>query len=419
MLDNEFDQYFRDRLLNHSSKVKISIWKRVHVDLLRHKQFHFWKWYFVGPSAVVLAVVGHLVLAKPNKPVYIQLNTSTSTARITATTPASTLTRTPTAASASTAITPNTPSPYAIAIRETPTTRASKPTTRETSAASQAHWPGRHTNLTTHHARRPGDLPIFDALIEQTATAQSRTVQPRTAQSRITQPHTAQPQTAQPQTAQSRTPGARPQFAGPVKLAQLNIYAQVTANTPNPKALHQLTLPSLPQRVNSHAHLEIFGSPEYYTWKTLGVSYSAGFRATVIYKDHWTFTSGLQYLRTNISHTTAKDSLNGLIPGYLENYHVPVLLGYITGNHRFSYSVNAGAIFSFYANSKFTSPYATSMPNPNGVTLYFGLGFSSRVIERISLFAEPHIKCWLPPGDMNLPPQLWSIGLSVGMRYNF
>ena len=63
MLDNEFDQIFRDRLLDHPSKIRLSLWKQVHTHLLRHKALHFWKWYFVGPSAVVVAVTGYVVMS--------------------------------------------------------------------------------------------------------------------------------------------------------------------------------------------------------------------------------------------------------------------------------------------------------------------------------------------------------------------
>ena len=69
MLHNKFDQYFRDRLLDHSAKVSPSTWKLIHASLLRHKAFHFWKWYVAGPSAVVVAVTAHIILVQVNKPV--------------------------------------------------------------------------------------------------------------------------------------------------------------------------------------------------------------------------------------------------------------------------------------------------------------------------------------------------------------
>src|SRR6185437_8098116 len=60
MLDNEFDQIFRDRLLDHSSKVPQGLWKHLHTHLVRHTAML--KWYFVGPSAVAVAITGYFLV---------------------------------------------------------------------------------------------------------------------------------------------------------------------------------------------------------------------------------------------------------------------------------------------------------------------------------------------------------------------
>ncbi|HWB91862.1 MAG TPA: hypothetical protein VG605_08425 [Puia sp.] len=404
MLDNEFDQYFRDRLLNHSSRVKVGLWKQVHTHLVHYKVFHFWKWYFVGPSAVAVAITGHLLLAKPGKPAHPRLH-SPASAIAPATVAASPIASTPAVATApapTTAPAPaNAPAPttaQAATIAPAPTIAPAA-----TTAPVPANAPAA---ATAAQQQRATDLSTTNALIAQNPGNENAGEENPGAQSRSTHHHTAQNPAAPGETA------TRPQFAAPVKRATLSPAADIVAQTPNPKRPHQLTLPPMPRQPANLIHLDIFASPEYYSWKTLGVSYSAGIRATVVYKEHWTLTTGFQYLRTNISHPSAKDSSNGLLPGYIKHYHIPVFLGYTTGTQRFSLSANAGVIFSVDAESNVLN-------NPNGVTLYFGVGVSARIIPRISIFAEPHVKCWLPPGDMNLHPQIYSTGLSLGLRYNF
>ena len=498
MLDNEFDQYFRDRLLNHTSKIKISLWKKVHTNLIHHKVFHFWKWYFVTPSAVVVAFTGYLVVAKLNKPTRdnnASFGTTVAAAGKTApatnpaantpantTAPATTLTDTPistaaataltdtaamnaspattTATSTSTAASTTAPASTTAATASVPTGATNSPGTKPApstpgvSASSTAVSNAAPSTSATRsknesnakHSKSESNNTHSTAAITRRSVASvakiSATTRTRTSGSSAThhRTFTLNNKTHIPDTESSRSHHRRtsheaasdadvrasngdaravnaphlihPRFAGPMTLAPLSPKANIAAGTPNSKAKHELTLPAIHRYHPTPLQFDIFGSPEYYTWKTIGFSYSAGFRATVIYRDHWTFSTGIQYLRTNVNHVSLKDSLNGLTAGYIRHVQLPVLFGYTVGNQKFSMSANAGVIFSL-------STYSNNLGNPNGESLYFGLGFASRVTRHLSIFAEPHIKCWMPPGDQRLPPQLWSTGLSVGVRVNF
>ena len=192
----------------------------------------------------------------------------------------------------------------------------------------------------------------------------------------------------------------------------------MTAQTPNPQSPKNLILPAAPYQPTGRWRIDGFASPEYFSFKEFGFSYGAGARATLVLKQHFTITAGIQYLKVDVTAKQKSDSLNGLFPGIFNNIQIPILLGYTTGNNRFSVSVNAGAIFSLYADAKGELKYFGNWPNHNGVTSYLGFNFATRVGYRLSLFAEPYIKCWYPQSTQNLPPQLFSTGISVGLRYD-
>ncbi len=501
MLDNEFDQIFRDRLLDHPSKIRLSLWKQVHTHLLRHKALHFWKWYFVGPSAVVVAVTGYIVIAtlhssSHNKQKAPVAAVATYEARPAADSPATTAAQANPGTQSITA--PDSPAatanPNSIPAGATPT--ASTPG----AAVAKTPAPGNATAATNAaaaaNAAATNAAATAPAAATNAAAATSSTTRPSAASASLRRSpattHTAHRNThsANDLTAHSRsatttnthrrhlsnahnkkasdamandanegndagdartanranganganrangandarspnsTTGAhntRPtrgatQPAAPVKLIALKTPAVVTAKTPNSKSPHQLIVPAPRPRTHIPFNVDLFGAPEYFTWKTIGLSYGAGARVTVIFKDHWTITSGLQYQRINVNHVKNLDSLNGLLPGYFTNFHIPLFLGYTTGNDRFSFTVNAGVLFSLYTQANGSLSQADNWSNHNGINSYLGLNFSSHITNRVSLFAEPYLKCWYPPGDQRLPPQLWSTGIIVGFRYKF
>ena len=490
MLDNEFDQIFRDRLLDHPSKIRLSLWKQVHTHLLRHKALHFWKWYFVGPSAVVVAVTGYIVMstlhsASHNKHNAPAAAVATYEARPAADSPATTATQATmatqtTTAPDSTAANPNsTPAsanpgaptaatPEAIAKTSAAKTDAARATTAP-GAATNASTAAAATNSTTRTAaasalhRSPA---ITHTAHRNTHSANDLTANPRSATTtnihrrHLPNAHNKKAADASANEANdvgdartaneasgtneasrtndiggandaggsndARSPNSttRPtrgatQPAAPIRLIALKTPAVVTAKTPNSKSPHQLIVPAPRPRTHIPFNVDLFGAPEYFTWKTIGLSYGAGARVTVVFKDHWTITSGLQYQRINVNHVKNLDSLSGLLPGYFTNFHIPLFLGYTTGNDRFTFSVNAGVLFSLYTQANGSLSQADNWSNHNGINSYLGVNFSSHITNRVSLFAEPYLKCWYPPGDQRLPPQLWSTGIIVGFRYSF
>lgn len=393
MLDNEFDQLFRDRLLNHSSRIKVSLWKGVHTHLLRHKTFHFWKWYIVGPSAVVVAITGHVIFGHPGHTSHkapAAHAVATYESRPVGTAPASL------------------DAPTTAGIAGSKTVTASSSTAKTKTSAAHHHRPVMH----------PDPLPaISPEQRTQTTDHRPRNRSAANNSSGLASVHHLTTITGN--NVDAPRPPIPAQTTAQITIKKFKTPAIVAAKTPNPKTPHQLTLPSMSSRSSGKLHLDVFGSPEYFTFKSFGLSYGAGARVTLVFKEHFTLTTGFQYLRINANRLTTKDSVNGLLPGYFNNVHIPLLFGYTTGNRRYTFSANAGLIFSLYTQANGALKTTDNWPSHIGPNIYMGLNFSTHVTDRVSLFAEPYLKCWYPPGNLRLPSQLWSTGLMVGLRYNF
>jgi hypothetical protein len=419
MLPNKFDQYFRDKLLDHPTKVSPNTWKLIHAGLLRHKAFHFWKWYVAGPFIVVVALTGHLILAQINKPVKSHTDAATHTLTQPVTAPAQ-------AAAASGATTPaaaNTPATSTDAPASTTRATASTPKTNSSSVidgtAHKLHTTsGTSPFITPAAAAARGMSNVNTSLSTKTSPpTRSHTRHGPAPANHVTSPTVlaTQPAGLATQPARLAVPPAghttQPTIVRPAtRLA-------ITAQTPNPRSPKNLIIPATPYHYTSRWRLDGYASPEYFTFKEFGFSYGAGARATFVLKQHFTITAGLQYLKVDVRARQKNDSLNSLFPGIFNNIQIPVLVGYTTGNQRFSVTVNAGAIFSLYAEAKGRlKDYG--WPNHNGITSYLGINFATRVNNRISLFAEPYIKTWYPQKFQNLPPHLFSTGVSVGLRFD-
>jgi hypothetical protein len=425
MLPNKFDQYFRDKLLDHPTKVSPNTWKSIHAGLLRHKAFHFWKWYVAGPSIVVVALTGHLILAQINKPVKSHTDAATHTLTQPVTAPAQTA-----AASEATTPTINT-SPATTTTPDHTTARAGTPAAANTNTpvtSGTAHklhtTSGTSSNITpaATTARLSSTANSRDASKTRPTTNAHSTTRNHTRHGPAPANHVTSPTDLATQPAGLATQLARLAVppAGHTTLPSIVRPATrlaITAHTPNPRSPKNLIIPAAPYYHTSKWRIDGYASPEYFSFKEFGFSYGAGARATFVLKQHLTITAGLQYLKVDVRARQKNDSLNSLFPGIFNNIQIPVLLGYTTGNQRFSVTVNAGAIFSLYAEAKGRlKDYG--WPNHNGITSYLGLNFATRVNNRISLFAEPYVKTWYPQKFQNLPPHLFSTGVSVGLRFD-
>lgn len=456
MLDKEFDQYFRDRLLDHPSKVHLSMWKRVHTHLLQHKAFHFWKWYVVGPTAVVVAVTGHFILSTLHSTAHTTPKTAavaTYDTRPVTDSAAGSVTGSTVAASAAgsaavagsavasdsaatgSAATTLPPNPAmastAAATKPAPSTSATSAmrTAGITSASATTKASTATRSTTRYHPSRHNPRSAGDGTATQTTHGSRHSGLASTHGHHLNGVHLGTGGDTDALTPDSETnagttnknaphPPVPAQLIAPAKVVTLKTPPAIAVKTPNSKSPHQLTLPARPYRKGIPMHLDVFAGPEHFTWNTVGLSFGAGAQLTLVFKNHWTVTSGLQYQRINVNHVGQVDSISGLLPGYFSNLQIPLLFGYTMANDRYSLAVKAGPIWNLASQAHRSLANADNWPN-HSWNAYLGINFSSRVTDRISLFAEPYVRCWFPPGDIRLPPQLWSTGLMLGIRYNF
>ncbi|HEV2481569.1 MAG TPA: hypothetical protein VGS79_17985 [Puia sp.] len=465
MLDNEFDQIFRDRLLDHPSKVRQGLWKQVHTHLVRYNAF--WKWYFVGPSAVAVAVTGYFLVAairssssakhpSPTAAVatYNVHPNPDSSALAGSSTPGSSTPRS-SAGSAQSSSAAASPAP---AQATTPGAKVTSPATSAptsstptatagpvaaspaalgpaTASATSNSTPAGTTVRTTPHPspaahrnrRRPGSSagrPANDATATSTVATGSDASRPTSTGSGANRLTNTSPGTNKP--ANATHPPIPAQLTASAKLATLKIRGDIAAATTNPKKPQQLILPARRPRKLPPVRVDAFGSPEYFASNIFGFSYGAGARVTIVFKNHWTFTSGIQYERIAVTGNPKDSSLGYLPPGTIKNIHLPLLLGYATGNDRFTFSANAGVLLTLRSFAAGEMTHGNGVwPNRNGLIPYLGLNFSSRVTSKVSIFAEPYVKRWRPPYNHyqpyteSFPSHVWSTGLMVGIRYNF
>ncbi len=148
--NNQFDEFFRNRLLDHSSPVDKGTWKKIHSQLGRVKAFHFWKWYVAGPVVVVVAVIAaHFILSPVKTPVagIAKATSATSPAANTASTRVPSSNSSAATASSSTSAA----SPAANPATATSPSSTRSVTTSPSSAATTPLLRGHHLIRTCHH----------------------------------------------------------------------------------------------------------------------------------------------------------------------------------------------------------------------------------------------------------------------------
>jgi opacity protein-like surface antigen len=228
--------------------------------------------------------------------------------------------------------------------------------------------------------------------------------------------------------------------------------------------------------------IEAYGSPDIPLSKTssnnanylrqkdstseMKLSYTFGIRAGVTVGKHFLLKTGIQYsdisekfnyLNKNATRTVPvvvtrtltntsgetimfRDTSNFIQAGkdykhssnHYKSIDVPILVGYETGGERLKTSFNTGVILNIRTSYKGdildaslnAADINTShvYKSNTGMSLYFGLGVSTKVNNNLRLFTEPYIRYRLSSMTGALQPFSQKInvgGLSLGLRYNF
>jgi opacity protein-like surface antigen len=228
--------------------------------------------------------------------------------------------------------------------------------------------------------------------------------------------------------------------------------------------------------------LEMFVSPDVPVSKTsssnsnylrykdstsnMQLSYTVGLRVGALFGEHFTLKTGFQYSRVNEKFNYLNNNATRTIPvtirrtvtdangnartfldtselmqvgknykltyNQYKSFDIPILVGYQTAGDRFKAAFNTGVILNVKTNYKGETLDSSLNPvdinsinaykNKTGVSLYLGLGLSTKLNGNLQLFTEPYIKYHL--SNMTGPYQPFSQkinvgGLSLGLRYNF
>jgi hypothetical protein len=196
------------------------------------------------------------------------------------------------------------------------------------------------------------------------------------------------------------------------------------------------------------------------------LSYTFGLRVGALLGEHFIVRTGVQYSEVNERFNYTKKNATRTIPvvvqrtlpdangiertvldtsnliqvgsqyklnyNHYKSFDVPVLVGYETSGDRLKASFNTGVILNIKTTYKGDildgSLNAVDInsnnfyKNTTGVSVYFGLGLSTKLNNNFQLFTEPYIKYRLSNMTRTYQQFTQKInvgGLSLGLRYNF
>jgi len=164
------------------------------------------------------------------------------------------------------------------------------------------------------------------------------------------------------------------------------------------------------------------------------LSYSIGARLGVKINDHWHAKIGVQYSQINLkmnftdSILTETDVSNN---NKFRSADVPFVLSYTKRwSNNFSSSVNAGILLNI------TSKYKGVIPDPSGetvhidnstiyksntgVNIYLGIDLAKQLNNKTDLFAEPFFRYRIKSITTSMPSfnqKVHAAGISIGLRY--
>lgn len=446
--NNQFDEFFRNRLLDHSSPVNKGAWKGIHSQLCRVKAFHFWKWYVVGPIVLFIAVIAAHFVLLPVKPPAASAKTnpattaapSSATAAPSSATSTSSSAATPPSSSSAAGSTTTPPAASPAANPATATNPASNPSaarpinkapsTSRNAASSLRGFASNHrtTHRTSESAAGAGlnTRTAGNSLISAAKPApgsplrQSRTgagsarSRPGNTAADIDADASSAPSQPALNTISRGVP--TPHRLTKQSIVLLSIPPAIMAKKPKPSS--QALVPA-PVRTHHGLDwsLDAYVSPDFPN-KQFGFSYTAGARLTLALNKHWSATAGFQYSRVN-AH--AKSDSIGLRPGYFNDVDIPVLIGYtFTTKGDLTFTARAGVIFSLYSQAKgglADYPFG----NRRGPSAYLGFDISKPLNDQWTIFAEPYGRCLFT--NINAfnpyPHRIFTEGLTLGISYRF
>ena len=151
-------------------------------------------------------------------------------------------------------------------------------------------------------------------------------------------------------------------------------------------------------------------------------SYTVGLRLTRTFGPHFSGTIGFQYSKINEKLGLPAPNGLGVFHLAIRSLDIPLLIGYRFGDESsFMTKVNAGILFNANSRYEYTYQRISRDYTQNGsVNAYLGFNLARRVSDKMLLFSEPYFKYQLSGTRDVFNPYAQRImvaGLSVGVRY--
>lgn len=420
MRDNEFDQFFRDQLDDHPSRLPVHLWKNIHIGVARRPSFLLKNWYFIAPVLPVILVVGHflahptgqLKAKHPNQvPQDLQQQQT-----------AQQQPKQQTAQQVQQQTQQQAPYEHPIQHEQQPAT-SSITTTLHPNITPTSAEP--HTQLASYTSATRSSTNIRHHAITHHVEARTSPNHPKNQIQRIHK-STDQEEAAEKEPRSIYILHPVPQPHAPIVIND----SQLIAKYSKPKKPDTAPAGS-PQRVTARKSIQhtpsITGwfidastSPDIpFTPAKQPLSYSTGLQIGKSFNTGFSASIGIQYAHIKL------DTLNALrSASSLRRYNIPILGSYQLGSSSFKVTTTAGLVWNINSHpAGFNdSTLRTIYRSNTGISLYLGVGVSRKINDRLSLFASPyflyHLSDITKPGIT--PSQRIDIGgLNIGVRYYF
>jgi hypothetical protein len=414
--DNEFDQFFHDRLRNHSSPVRGDLWRHIHtgIDTPARRPHFLRHWRYIGAAAttVTVALAAHLIFTpshRPN-PLHPSVPSVNHYSRISHS--AASRPDTATLNQTLTPIRQLVPAPGNLA--STPGNSAHPP-------IPNSNFPDLHRQIqkTKKHNTSP---PRMTPSATDLASYRGKSSANDPGKSTANDP--------------ARTPASTAETSlhhhQPVTLpaiARTSALPAITIRPSFPRIRHSDPDTDLSARHSIKiAYISLYGSVDfpanhYYTW-----SGTVGGAVTVQFGRQWSFTAGIEYGKVNVPTQVVPpigymDTLHGF---YFSNYEVPVLIGYTMMLGKFALTVNGGAIINIHSHqsnspgnlvTSASSTWVFNWPNRDDFGAYLGADIYRPLSHSLRLFAQPYARFSLSDYRMFIPVQRFFYGANAGIRY--
>lgn len=160
------------------------------------------------------------------------------------------------------------------------------------------------------------------------------------------------------------------------------------------------------------------------------LSYTIGARLSGPLGKHYLWKIGFQYSQINEKYESLDSTVTygSTIHNHYKSLDIPLLLGYKTGSNSFNFSVSTGILLNVTSkySGKILDAFSSDINISNayksntGMSLFLGASASTALNTKMELFAEPYFKYRLNNIAQSQQPfsqKIHTLGLSLGVRY--